>query len=455
MRDFIDLRLVLKFPILVFIFLTLVSCKVATRIDGAIDEAIEEVTHSNTNNRSVSNNLNFDGRVIAIHPSNGIQIQKAIKAYFSDSGIETVALRDTFRPGYSGFLVISCQQTNKNYNSNLGMIVNSVKCVLKDGHSETIVFSGKGSHESYLRNVKNSYKAVMVALDNVTRTGSSLSRANSYVEPIANQPRKQPVIPQQVIKADFTAQKPAKIINIEKTSFQNDNPFQASHSEQRTALVIGIAKYQHISPLTNSENDAKDMANLLKSLGFSVTLLLNASQEGIEDKIHTFGRDLIKKGGVGLFYFAGHGVQHANTNFLIPVDANLKVQRDLKYKAVSLDMLMDQMDLARNGLNIIILDACRNNPLPVASRSLSRGLAQVPAPKGSFVAFATSPNDVASDGSGRNGVFTKYLLKHLGKKGEPLESVFKTIRKSVYTETSGEQTPWVNSSFMGDFSFAP
>jgi len=131
------------------------------------------------------------------------------------------------------------------------------------------------------------------------------------------------------------------------------------------------------------------------------------------------------------------------------------VQKDVKYKAVHLGMVMDEMDEARNGLNIIILDACRNNPLPVSSRSMARGLAQVNGPKGSFIAFATAPGETASDGSGRNGTYTKHLLINIDSPEISLEKVFKNVAKGVSVETGNQQVPWVNSSFIGDFYFSP
>ena len=223
----------------------------------------------------------------------------------------------------------------------------------------------------------------------------------------------------------------------------------------RTALVIGNSQYE-VGSLRNPANDAQDMGDALMKLGFDVTLKLNAGQEDMESAISEFGRQLYQ-GGIGLFYYAGHGVQVGGENYLIPVNATIESESDVRYKAVNIGQVLGKMGEARNGLNMVILDACRDNPFAKSFRSSSRGLAVVSssAVKGTLIAYATSPGNVASDGDDRNGLYTKHLLQHISAPGIPVEQVFKRVLQGVELDTNGKQSPWTSSSFSGDFSFHP
>lgn len=223
---------------------------------------------------------------------------------------------------------------------------------------------------------------------------------------------------------------------------------------RRTALVIGNGNYTY-SPLKNPVNDANAMAQTLKNMGFSVTIALDANQQQMEAAIDEFGRKLISGNQVGLFYYAGHGVQVDGENYLIPVDAVIKRQSDVRYKAVNVGQVLGAMGEATDNLNIVILDACRDNPLPRSFRGGSRGLARVEGPKGTIIGFATSPGSVASDGDGDNGLYTKHLLKNMQVRGLAIEQVFKKVLQGVNEETQGQQIPWTESSFTGDFAFMP
>ena len=220
----------------------------------------------------------------------------------------------------------------------------------------------------------------------------------------------------------------------------------------RLALVIGNSAYQ-TAPLKNPLNDAQDMAATLKKLGFKVILKKNADQRTMEDTIRYFGRQL-RNGGVGLFYFAGHGVQVAGRNYLMPVDARIESESDVKYEAVDAGRVLGKMEDAENQLNIVILDACRNNPYARTFRTDQKGLARMDAPTGSLVAYATAPGEVAADGPERNGVFTKYLIQHMVTPNLSIEQVLKRVRIDVARQTNGRQIPWESSSLMGDFYFS-
>jgi membrane-associated protease RseP (regulator of RpoE activity) len=230
--------------------------------------------------------------------------------------------------------------------------------------------------------------------------------------------------------------------------------FTAPTQERRVALVIGNGTYK-AGPLKNPPNDARDMASALKSVGFEVILRENASLRQMNEAIDQFWNSL-KRGGVGLFFFAGHGVQVAGENFLVPVDARIALEKDVQYECVNAGKVLGRMEDAGNGLNIVILDACRNNPFARSFRSESRGLAKMDAPSGSLVAFATAPGDVAADGTGKNGLYTSHLLKHLRTPGLTIERVLKQTRIGVAEESAKlgkRQTPWESSSLMGDFYF--
>ncbi len=171
--------------------------------------------------------------------------------------------------------------------------------------------------------------------------------------------------------------------------------------------------------------------------------------------IQAFGDKLEEAGpeGVGLFYFAGHGIQVKGENYLIPVASQIRDESDMDIEAVTADAVLQQMEYAGNGINIMILDACRNNPFDRSTRSTTRGLARMDAPTGSVIAYATSPGKTASDGTGRNSPYTAALARALRKPGTKIEEVFKRVRIEVMDRTENEQIPWESSSLIGDFFF--
>ena len=195
------------------------------------------------------------------------------------------------------------------------------------------------------------------------------------------------------------------------------------------------------------------MAATLKQLGFTVASAIDADQRTMKRLIREFGQQL-KSGGQGLFYYAGHGVQLRGRNYLIPANADITNETDVEDQAVDLNLVLGLMDEAANGLNIVILDACRNNPFARSFRSAGSGLAQVDAPTGTLIAYATSPGRVASDGQGRNGLYTSELLNQMRVTGIGVEEMFKRVRAGVQRQTSGQQVPWESSSLVGDFYFA-
>ena len=195
------------------------------------------------------------------------------------------------------------------------------------------------------------------------------------------------------------------------------------------------------------------MAATLKALGFDVTSGINVNQKDMKRLIREFGLKL-KGGGSGLFYYAGHGVQSKGRNYLIPIDADVQSEAEVEDSGVDPNLILNYMDEAQNGLNIVILDACRNNPFARSFRSASEGLAQVDAPTGTLIAYATAPGRIASDGAGQNGLYTSELLKQMRVPGVSITDMFMRVRGEVMKQTGNKQVPWEASSLVGAFYFA-
>lgn len=224
----------------------------------------------------------------------------------------------------------------------------------------------------------------------------------------------------------------------------------SSSVSQRHALVIGNGSYAELPKLANPANDAVDMAASLKNLGFDTELLVDADLGSMEDAVVRLGNRLgSSSGSTGFFYYAGHGVQYGGVNYLIPADARIPGESFLKTKALAAQTVLDVLQGCKNGLNVIVLDACRDNPFGW-SRSGSRGLSVVGTqPTGSILVYATSAGSVAQDGSGRNGVFTGELLKQLATPGLEIKEVFNRTGAGVQAITGGKQTPAIYSQFFG------
>ena len=232
-------------------------------------------------------------------------------------------------------------------------------------------------------------------------------------------------------------------------------------AEKRVALVVGNSAYAHANPLPNPVNDAGDMAKALTEVGFEVILGLDLTKPAFDAKVRDFARAL-DRADVAVFFYAGHGLQASGRNYLVPVDASLQGERDLDFEAVSVDFVLKQMELEREGkTNVVFLDACRDNPLArnlarsmgTRSASVGQGLAQVQTGVGTFIAYSTQPGNVALDGQGRNSPFTAALAKGLREPGRNLTSVMIDVRKDVLAVTGGKQVPWDHSALTGDFYF--
>ncbi|MBX3605233.1 MAG: caspase family protein [Piscinibacter sp.] len=225
----------------------------------------------------------------------------------------------------------------------------------------------------------------------------------------------------------------------------------AAPAAGRVALVIGNAAYPG-APLRNPVNDALAMADTLKQLGFEVSTLTDAGRGAMEQAIVRFSQRLDAET-TALFYYAGHGVQSNGRNYLLAVDAQVDSEAGLRFAGVDVSALLEEIERAGSRVNVVILDACRNNPFEVRTRGGGKGLAAIDAARGTLIAYATAPGSVAHDGGGRHGLYTAELLRALQAPGLKVEDVFKRVRVAVSERSGGQQVPWESSSLTGDFVF--
>jgi hypothetical protein len=227
-----------------------------------------------------------------------------------------------------------------------------------------------------------------------------------------------------------------------------------SFSQKRVALVIGVQNYIAVQPLRHSLNDANDIASILEEKGFKVDKLLDPkSKKEIKDAITQYFKS-ISTGVTGIIYYSGHATVHQGYNYLIPANANIHNPGDLDDQCVKMDYVMAALNSYQN-LNIVILDACRSNAFPSFNRDLTQGLVNVEVPRGSIVLFAAQPGKVASDGTGRNGLFTSKLLKYMNEPNLDLSGILKKVKQEVLSESNGTQLPsYVDNSIGTDFYFS-
>lgn len=228
---------------------------------------------------------------------------------------------------------------------------------------------------------------------------------------------------------------------------------------KRIALVIGNGAYTKATTLPNPANDAADMTKALEQVGFKVLSGVDRNKRQMETLIREFGSELAS-GGTGLFYYAGHGIQVSGENYLIPVDAEIPQEDEIAYAAVSLGLVLGKMAMAKNDLNIVILDACRNNPFARSWRGYrdvgnNDGLARISPPTGTLVLYATEPGKVASDGAGRNGLFTEALLKQIKRPNVEYDQMVRALSADVWQKSNRKQLPWKEGNSLQDFYFWP
>lgn len=255
--------------------------------------------------------------------------------------------------------------------------------------------------------------------------------------------------------------KPSAVMTVLALAAFGSMATQAQTSPERVAMVIGNESYARL-PLRNPVNDARAVAAALKAVGFNVMLRENAGYSTMVEAMREF-LDRSGDAEVRLVYFAGHGAQFDGKNYLIPVDATLQHDKELTTKAANATELAAKLAQHKSGVNIMILDACREAPYPLVatrnplrSRAVAPGLAGATAPQGTLIAFSTGPGGIALDGpAGANSAYTRHLVAHLAEPGLAIEQLFKRIRIGVSRDTQHKQIPWETSSLMGDFCFRP
>ena len=227
-----------------------------------------------------------------------------------------------------------------------------------------------------------------------------------------------------------------------------------SSQRQRIALVIGNSNYK-FNPLVNPVNDANDMTAALKKCNFTVIKTINATRQEMRKSIRRFGEAILEGDAVGLFYYSGHAIQVEGENYLVPIEAGVYREDEVEDECVKVSSVLRKMETAHNRLNIIVLDACRDNPFGSGFRSSTRGLAKMDPPVGSIFAFSTAPGSLAADGTGRNGLYTFVLLKHILTPNLEIGQLFRRVRIEVISTSEDKQVPWESSCLTGNFYFNP
>lgn len=261
----------------------------------------------------------------------------------------------------------------------------------------------------------------------------------------------QPVEPTSIAAAGPTVPQPDYQESEEAAQLPTTNQLAISTIGRRVALIIGNAAYK-IHPLRNPRNDADDVSRSLKGSGFEVIDLRDASLSQMRSAIRQFGDKLLTSD-TGLVYYSGHGIEIRGRNYFIPVNADIQREDEVADQSLDVSLILEKMSTAQKAVNILIVDACRDDPFGRSFRSSSKGLAPIEAPRGTIVAYATSPGKVAADGDGRNSPYTKHLVRAMQAPNKPIELVFKEVRRAVQDETKNLQTPWENTSLSGDFFF--
>jgi hypothetical protein len=310
------------------------------------------------------------------------------------------------------------------------------------------------------------YKTAKLDAGETKKTRTAGSEKSSPQVIVTSKPKKQESVPKKeenvpnkdVAKVDS----PSQTQPVQQSQVTKSLPVSLGEmykDEKRYALVIGNSTYsKEIGLLKNPANDATDIAQELRGTNFEVQLLINATYIQIREAVRKFHEKLTNgpvDQTVGLFYYAGHGIQFQDENYLVPVDAKVQFEDDIVRMCFPVQrMVLSNMERSNSRMNIVILDACRNNPFPAATRSAgSGGLMEMKRARGSFIAYATAPGSVAADGSGRNGLYTQELLKSMRKPGLTIEQVFKEVRQNVLRLSGENQNTWDSSNIIGEFYF--
>jgi TPR repeat protein len=224
---------------------------------------------------------------------------------------------------------------------------------------------------------------------------------------------------------------------------------------RRLALVIGNGNYSFVSKLNNPLNDANSMAKALRTMGFEVKTSTNANRQNLKDAINEWGK-ILKANDIALFYYAGHALEVDGVNYLCPTDANPLNAKQVEYETTPINLVMGWMESQRTQTNIILLDACRDNPFKSLFRTVGEegGLSSMKAPSGTFIGFAASPGKKSSDGDGSNGLYTEAILASINTPNKTIDQIFNSVNAQVRKRSNGSQIPFKSSSLEADFYFS-
>jgi hypothetical protein len=354
--------------------------------------------------------------------------------------------------GLTGSQVFRCNDANSNA-SNTNQKNEPLTCswikspngqVYSCGSNLPVQPSANNSTSAQTQSASNS----SLETDNLRREANALRLRQSELE------EQQRALAQQAIRRERELEDQLRI-----AKQQQSTPAQLPASNipafigKRIALVVGNANYR-VRPLMNSRNDADDVSRALKVSGFEVIDVRDGSLSQMRTAVRQFGDKLLTND-VGLVYYSGHGIEVKGRNYFIPVNADIQREDEIADQGLDVALILEKMNTAQRSVNIMIVDACRDDPFGRSFRSSSRGLATMEAPRGTIIAYATSPGKVASDGDPRerNSPYTKHLLRAMQAPNKPIEQVFKEVRRAVQDETKNQQTPWENTSLSGDFYF--
>ena len=326
-----------------------------------------------------------------------------------------------------------------------------------NGQSTTTFANGDKYVGEYKDGKRNGQGTEYASNGSITNQGIYADSVFVRSAPVQQATTPNPQIARLIAEAEEAKRKQSELEEQLRIAQQSKPVAQSTPSlipiSKRVALVVGNSTYK-IRPLRNSRNDADDMSRTLRSSGFEVIDIRDASLQQMRAGIRQFGDRLINND-VGLVYYSGHGIEIKGKNYFIPVNADIQREDEVADQSLDVSLILEKMSTAGKGVNILIVDACRDDPFGRSFRSSSRGLANMDAPVGTIIAFSTSPGKVASDGDARerNSPYTKHLLKAMQLPNKPIEQVFKEVRRAVQTETNNQQTPWENTSLSGDFYF--
>ncbi len=306
-------------------------------------------------------------------------------------------------------------------------------------------------YDAWVKNNYNEGNTNIVANNTNTKPSTNKPTTN----PVTNNTNTKPKTDKPTTNPVTNNTKPTNT-NVPVTTGNNTSGLNTTNYKKKLALIIGNQTYRFTTQLKNPRNDARSMAQVLRSCGFEVIEVIDGSGAQMKAAIREFGSKLLSYD-VALFYYSGHGMQVDNFNYIIPVDFNLKSKADVKEDCPSISWVLRRMEDAGTKLNIVILDACRNNPFDRGSfgeNDQDEGLASITPPDNTVISFATDPGSVASDGvAGSNGLYTGSLIKYISFPNMQIENVFKLTGKEVKEKSSGKQKPWLNSNFYDIFYF--